>query len=78
MVGAAGVALGFVMSAESIQQQESAHQDGKGNPEVDVCGDHAKQVSRAGSARTLRHSYRLNRLSDARDGSADLAWWIAS
>jgi len=35
------------MSAEVIQEQEAADEDGEGNPEVDVGGDHSNQGARS-------------------------------
>src|ERR1017187_3079730 len=43
-VGPDSRAVSF-MSAEAVQKQESADEDGEGNPEVDVGCDHEEQVA---------------------------------
>jgi hypothetical protein len=47
------------MSAEVIQKQEAADQDGKWNPEVEVGGDYAKQIAGSGDIGGARQYFNL-------------------
>jgi hypothetical protein len=39
----------FVTSAQLIQEQQAANEDREWNPEVDVSGDHSKEIQRKGT-----------------------------
>jgi hypothetical protein len=47
------------MSAETIQKQEAAHEDGDRNPEVDVGSDYAKQIAGSGDIGGVRQYVNL-------------------
>jgi hypothetical protein len=49
------------MSAEFIQKHEAADEDSERNPEVDVGGDHAKEITGCGEVSRVRQYFNLQK-----------------